>query len=111
MYTDADGGSRSRSELRPLWVALVALLTIPVGAFLLGGETAGRKLNGAWLWPTVIGVIPVAMGLIAAGRSVSRRSTRGFWAGALAVVLGAGAIYLGWMALLMGALQRDGVLF
>jgi hypothetical protein len=43
-------------------------------------------------------------------RSVSGRSSRGVWVGAFAVVLGAAAIYLGWMALIMGQLQRDGIL-
>jgi hypothetical protein len=95
---------------RPLLVALVAVLATPVGAFVLGAQNAGGKVPGVWLWPVVIGAIPVLMGLVATGRSISRRSYGGIWMGASAILLGAAAIYLGWMFLIMGQLQRDGIL-
>lgn len=95
----------------PLYVALVAVMAAPIGAFVLGTANAGRKLPGAWLWPVVIGAIPVVLGVVAIGRSASRRSPRRIWVGAIAVVLGGVAVYVGWIALLMGQLQREGILF
>jgi hypothetical protein len=102
--------SASSAARRALLVAVILDIAVAVCGFIFGFRNTAKH-SIIWLLPIVLGLISVVMSVFAVRRALSDREMRGMGPAITAGLLGILCPFVGWLAILLGEVQREGPLW